>query len=327
MDNAFLARTRIGGTDIEVPFVTTGTMTFGGRADEAESQRIVDACLDRGINFFDTADMYNDGESERILGAALSGRRDRAVIASKVGYGKNAEGEEEGTSRAAILRAIDLTLDRLNSDRVDVYYLHRPDKVAPVEESLATLVELIEAGKIRHYGISNFGGWETYEILEICRRNGWPRPVMTQMIYNVLVRQIELEYTSLCNREELHLTVYNPLAGGLLTGKYVNLHDEKKGGRFVSHEGYRKRYWSQRMLDGAHGLMAIAEACGMSLTHMALRWCYQRDCVDSILLGPSNLDQLLDCLEAGEKAIPADTMAAIDQFLLEFDGTDASYAR
>jgi aryl-alcohol dehydrogenase-like predicted oxidoreductase len=317
----------IAGAELEIPRATIGTMMFGSRADPAESARIVDTSLDCGINFFDTANMYNDGESERILGKILSGRREQAIIATKVGYGKDADGCEEGTSRAAILRAIDLSLDRLGTDYVDIYYLHRPDKVAPVEESLTTLMELIEAGKIRHFGLSNFGGWHTYEALALCEQSGCPRPVMSQMILNMLVRQIEFEFTRLCEATELHLTVYNPLAGGLLTGKYTTLQDENEGGRFVNNAMYRQRYWNQRMLDGAHALQQIADGCGMPLTHLALCWCAQRPYVNSILLGPSSTDQLLDCLAAGEKTIPEDAMAKIDEALAEFDGSDACYAR
>ncbi len=325
--SCFCEKSVIEGTGLQIPFATVGTMMFGGRADAAESRRIVDAALERGIDFFDTANMYNDGESERILGKILAGRRDQAIVATKVGYGKNAHGAEEGTSRAAVLRAIDMSLDRLGMDYVDVYYLHRPDKNAPIEETLSALVELIKEGKIRHFGLSNFGGWHTLEVLNLCERNGWPRPVMSQMILNLLVRQIEFEYTRLCEAKQLHLTVYNPLAGGLLTGKYTTLQDEAKGGRFVGNAMYRGRYWSQRMLDGALGLQRIADDCGMPLTHLALCWCAQRGYVDSILLGPSSCNQLLDCLEAGEKAIPDEAMAQIDSFLLDFDGSNACYAR
>jgi len=325
--NRFLQKTRLEGTNLDVPFATLGTMMFGSRADEAESRRIVDMALERGIHFFDTADMYNDGESERILGRALAGCRDRAVVATKVGYGKDAAGKEEGISREAILRAIDLSLERLGMDHVDIYYLHRPDRETPIEESLATLVELIQAGKIRHFGISNFGAWQSLEILDLCDRNGWPRPVMSQMIGNLLVRQIEFEYTRFSKAKGLHLTVYNPLAGGLLTGKYASLQDEERGGRFVGNKGYRRRYWSRRMLDGTLALQKIAYTCGLPLTHLALTWVAQRGYADSMLLGPGNVEQFLDCLAAGEKTIPEEVSKQIDDFLAEFDGSDACYAR
>jgi aryl-alcohol dehydrogenase-like predicted oxidoreductase len=212
-------------------------------------------------------------------------------------------------------------------DYVDIYYLHRPDYKAPVAETLATMAELIQAGKVRHFAISNFGAWQSYEVLRLCDDNGWPRPVMTQMIYNLLVRQIEHEYVRFCKAHDLHLTVYNPLAGGLLTGKYASLNDEKAGGRFVDNPNYRNRYWSQRMFDAMLRLKAIADELGMSLTHLALNWIAQAEEADSILLGPSNTHQLLDCLAADQAAIPNEGMARIDAFLKELDGTDATYAR
>ncbi len=327
MHNRFLRRVAIPGTDLDVPYAVCGTMMFGKRADEAESRRIVDAALDHGINLFDTADMYQHGVSEQLLGKALEGRRDQAVVATKVGYGHDDDGNEEGTSRKAILRAIDRSLANLAMDCVDIYYLHRPDCEAPVEETLATMAELIEAGKVRHFALSNFGGWQSCEVLRLCDDRGWPRPVMGQMIYNLLVRQIEHEYVRFSKTHGLHLTVYNPLAGGLLTGKYASLSDERAGGRFVDNPNYRNRYWSRRFFDAMLGLKAIADDLGMSLTHMALGWIAQRGVADSILLGPSNAGQLLDCLAAGDAAIPVEGLERIDAFLADFDGTDATYAR
>jgi len=327
MENRLLRRVAIEGTDLVVPFACVGTMMFGKRANEAEAQRIVDAALDRGLNFFDTADMYQDGESERLVGRALKGRRERAIVATKVGYGLDEEGKEEGLSRKAILWAIDRSLKNLETDYVDIYYLHRPDYQTPIEETLAAIDEVIRAGKARYFAISNYAAWQSLEILHLCEKNGWPRPVMAQMIYNLLVRQVEFEYVSFCKRHNLHLTVYNPLAGGLLTGKYTSLEDPSPGGRFVDSERYRKRYWSERFLEAAKRLRAIADELGMSLTHMALCWIVQGGKADSVLLGPSNVEQLLDCLAAGEREIPEQGMARIEEFLLDFDGTDATYAR
>ncbi len=327
MANRLLTGVPLPDTDLVVPRATIGTMMFGSRADVHESKQIVDLALDYGVGFFDTANSYNDGESERILGRALKGKRRHAIVATKVGYGTDDRGREEGTSRRAILRAMDLSLERLGMDYVDVYYLHRPDAIAPIEHTLGAMIEVMQAGKARHFAISNFAAWQSEEILAICDRNGWPRPIMTQMIYNLLVRQIELEYIPFCQARNLHLTVYNPLAGGLLSGKYRTLRDARKGGRFVDNRMYRNRYWSRRMLEGATALGEIATGIGRSLTHLAISWILQRTEEASILLGPSNSMQLLDCLAAGERGIPEPTMARIDQYLRGFDGTDARYAR
>ncbi|MFO7898434.1 MAG: aldo/keto reductase [Planctomycetota bacterium] len=327
MANQLLRTVSIEGTDLDVPVACVGTMMFGKRADEAESKRIVDTALDHGLNFFDTADMYQNGESERLLGKALEGRREEALVATKVGYEPDEEGEEEGTSRQAILRAIDRSLDRLGTNYVDVYYLHRPDYDTPIEETLAAMDEVIRAGKVRHFGLSNFAAWQSLEVLNVCDENGWPRPVMTQMIYNLLVRQIEHEYVSFCEKYGLHLTVYNPLAAGLLTGKYASLDDEAAGGRFVDSENYRKRYWSERFFDAMLDLKEIADDLGISLTHLAINWIVRRGTADSVLLGPSSADQLVDCIAAGETPIPDEGMARIDEFIRAFDGTNATYAR
>lgn len=327
MTNRLLRRVTIPGTDLEFAYAVAGTMMFGKRADEAESKRIVDVALEHGINCFDTADFYQQGESERILGRALKGRRDRCLVATKVGYGHDEDGNEEGTSRKAILSAIDRSLANLGMDYVDLYYLHRPDYEAPIEETLVAMDEVIRAGKVRYFALSNFGAWQSYEVLRLCDQNGWPRPAMTQMVYNLLLRQIKYEYLPFCKKHALHLTVYNPLAGGLLTGKYASLGDEQAGGRFVDSEMYRNRYWSKRFLSGMLRLKGLADELGLSLTHLALNRIAQQDEADSMLLGPSNAAQLLDCLAAGETTIPEEGMQKVEDFLKEFDGTDASYAR
>lgn len=327
MENRLLRRAAVAGTDLDIPYAVLGTMMFGKRADAAEAKRIVDAALDHGINCFDTADMYQDGESERLLGRALTGRRGRCIVATKVGYGRDDEGNEEGTSRKAILRAIERSLANLGMDYVDIYYLHRPDCDAPTEETLAAMDEVIRAGKVRYFALSNFAAWQSFEVLRLCDENGWPRPATTQMIYNLLVRQIEHEYIPFCKAHDLHLTVYNPLAAGLLTGKYASLSDERAGGRFVDNAMYRSRYWSERFFGAMVRLKAIADDLGMSLTHLAINWIAQHGKADSILLGPSNEEQLLDCLAAGDLTIPDEGMEKIAEYLREFDGTDATYAR
>jgi aryl-alcohol dehydrogenase-like predicted oxidoreductase len=326
MANFFLEKRRVPGADISVPFATVGVMMFGKRVAEPEARRIVDRALDLGLNFFDTADAYQSGGSEEMLGRVLKGRRDRCVVSTKVGN-RRFEGKREGLSRRTILEAIDGSLARLGTDYVDVYYLHAPDYNVAIEETLEALAEIVRAGKARWPGLSNFGAWQSLEILHLCEENGWPRPVVSQMIYNPLVRQIELEHVRFCRRYEVFLTVFNPLAAGLLTGKYANLDDQTKGSRFVDNPNYQKRFWSERMFQGMLGLNRIAQEEGMSLTHLTLAWIRQTGNADNILLGPSTYEQFEDCFAAGEKTISADGMKKIADFLLEFEGTDANYAR
>ncbi|NQU45059.1 aldo/keto reductase [bacterium] len=327
MPNPFSNKTRIPRTDLEVPFTSIGTMMFGGRSDRDETMRTVDAALENGLNFFDAASAYQNGKSEELMGEAMKGRRDRFVVTTKVGYGKDGAGEEEGLSPESIRRVIDQSLGRMQTDYVDIYYFHRPDYVVPIEISLAAMGEVIGAGKARAFGISNYSAWQSLDILNLCEKNGWPCPVISQMIYNPLLRQIECEYVSFARKHGMYLTVYNPLAGGLLTGKYADLDDEDKGARFIDNEMYRKRYWSERMFEGMNGLLEIARSGGVSLTHLTLNWIRQKGKVSNILLGPSNHKQLLDCLKAGESDLSDETIQAVDNFLLEFEGTNASYAR
>ena len=328
MSAFFARRSQLPGTHLNVSFATVGTMMFGKRADEAESKRIVDVALDRGINFFDTASMYQYGESERILGRLVKDRRDECVIATKVGVGKDDDGNLEGLSPKALRRAIDKSLADLGLDTVDIWYFHVPDREVPIEESLSTMAEIIAAGKARYFGLSNFGAWQCEEILGLCAQHDWPQPVISQMIYNPLMRQIEYEYTRFVESREMFLTVYNPLAGGLLTGKYASLADDRKGGRFSEDNAmYRNRYWSKRFMDGMLALKQIADDEGMSLTHLSLLWVARQPFVHNILLGPSNVQQFEDCLAAGESELTDAALERITLCLDEFEGTDASYAR
>ncbi|MBN1868696.1 aldo/keto reductase [Candidatus Sumerlaeota bacterium] len=326
MANFFLEKRPIQGTNLSVPYATVGVMMFGKRTPEPEARRIVDRALDLGLRFFDTANAYQGGASEETLGRILKGRRESCVIATKVGNRREA-GKREGLSRQTILDAIDASLARLGTDYVDIYYLHAPDYNAPIEETLEALDRIVRAGKVRHPALSNFGAWQSLEILHLCEKEDWPRPVASQMIYNPLVRQIEHEHVRFCRRYGMFLTVFNPLAAGLLTGKYANLEDQTRGSRFVDNPNYQGRFWSERMFQGMLGLRRIAEEEGMPLTHLTLAWIRQTGNADNILLGPSTYEQFEDCLAAGEKTISAEGMKKIADFLQEFEGTDANYAR
>jgi aryl-alcohol dehydrogenase-like predicted oxidoreductase len=328
--NTLLTPTRIPNTDLEVPLATVGVMSFGDRTDEAGAMRIVDLAIERGMLFFDTANKYQDGESERLLGKALEGRRDRCVVATKVGYGTGPGGGREGVSRAAILQAVDQSLRNLGTDHVDIYYLHGPDHKTPFEETFAAMDDLVRAGKTRYVGISNFAAWQSLQILHLCQANGWARPVVAQVVYNPLMRMIEHEYVSFARAHELYLTCYNPLAGGLLTGKYAGLDDRDRGFRFRGTLGeiYRNRYWSDRFIEGMFALKSIAEEENIPLTHLVLRWIAQRGTVDNIILGPGTTEHLLDCIRAGERPLSEDCVKKMDEFLVRFDGTSgAVYAR
>ena len=194
-------------------------MTFGSQVDEPASMRMMDRCLDLGINFFDTANVYNAGVSETIVGRALKGRRDKVVLASKVCFKMGPEPDQSGLSRAAIERAIEESLRRLQTDYLDLYYLHHPDPSAPLEESLEAMDRLVKQGKVRYPASSNYSGWQVTRMQWIAEKNGYRPATVTQPIYNLLARGIEQEYLAMAKEFGISTVVYNPLAGGMLTGK------------------------------------------------------------------------------------------------------------
>ncbi|MDP9002614.1 MAG: aldo/keto reductase [Myxococcota bacterium] len=300
-------------------------MNFGQRTSAAESERIVRRAIDRGLVCFDTADAYNGGESERILGRALAGARERTLVASKVGMA-GAPKNPEGLSRGAILRAIDGSLTRLGTDHVDLYYLHAPDRRTPIEETIDAMKALLDAGKVRAWGVSNYASWQILEINALCDQLGMQRPKVSQVIYNLLIRQIEMEYVPFAARFAIHTTVYNPLAGGLLAGKHRR--DEiPAGSRFDGNQVYQRRYWSDRLLDHVDALSAVAKDFGMTLVELAYAWLATRPAVDSILVGPADVGQLDAAIDACSRDLSQEAVTRLDDCHYAFAGTDATYAR
>ena len=291
--------------------LVVGTMNFGKRTTEAESHRIVARALERGLTFFDTANVYNDGESERILGRALGKRRAEAQIATKMGIGKMSD--PEGLAPERIAAAIDESLQRLGTDHVELYYFHKPDHSRPLEPSVAAMEKLVAAGKVHAWGVSNFASWQIAEML----RMGKPR--VSQVIYNLLVRQLELEYFRFAGVHGVHTTIYNPLAGGLLAGK--------PGQRFETNKYYKSRYLSDRFFELVDAYKKVAAEAGLSLVELSYAWLASRPEVDSILLGPASALQLDAGIDGCARALPAGVAAKIDDIHRAYLGTDATYAR
>ncbi len=290
--------TKLPRADLEVSRACMGTMTFGSQADEAESRRMVNICLDAGINFFDTANVYNQGRSEEILGAALGPKRPRVVLASKVRGLMKREPSYGGLSRAAIRRGIEESLARLRTDYLDIYYLHQPDYDTPIEETLETLEELRHEGKIRYSATSNYSAWQLCEIFWLCEKNGYQPPWVSQPMYNILARGIEQEYLTFTERFEVGVVAYNPLAGGLLTGKHSPDKGPIEGTRFDGNKMYQNRYWHEGYFHAVEELKAIAERAGRGLVELALHWVFARDGVDAVILGASRAEQLENNLRA-----------------------------
>ena len=301
-------------------------MNFGKRTPEPEALSIVSLALERGVTWFDTANAYTDGASERILGKALKPHRDRVQIATKVGFGR-ISGKPEGLSRTRMLAAIDESLGRLGTDYVDVYYLHVPDRATPIEESLDAMAALLESKKVRAWGVSNYASWEILEMMHLADARKMPRPVISQQMYNMLIRQLEIEYFRFAAKFDLHTTVYNPLAGGLLSGKHLEKGDPPKGSRFAQNSLYQRRYWSDAMFARVAQLNDVAKAAGLSLLELAYAWTKGRPGVGSILIGPGTLSHLTDALAALTKSVDPETAQRIDSLYKTWEGTDATYAR
>lgn len=303
-----------------------GTMNFGKRTSAAEGERIVRRALERGVVVFDTANAYNDGESERILGRALRGATAPICIATKVGFAR-VDGRPEGLSPARILAAVDESLARLGVEQVGLYYLHVPDHGTPIEATLEGMAALLASGKVARFGTSNYASWQILEMFATCDRLAIARPIVAQQLYNLLIRQLDLEYFRFARRYGVHTTVYNPLAGGLLTGRYRPGDSIARGSRFDKNRLYQGRYWSPRMLAFSGELDAIARDAGLGLTELAYAWLARAPGVDSVLLGPASVEQLDQALDAVAVTLPDEVRARIDEAHRGYLGTETSYAR
>lgn len=275
-----------------------GTMTFGDQVELKEAQEMVDLAREAGINSFDTSNNYAGGESERILGRAISAFRDEVIISTKGGspVGQN-KAELSGLSPRALRSSVEGSLRRLNVEVIDVYYLHRPDPNVPIEETLESMAQLISEGKIRALGQSNFAAWQITEMNLLARTHGWPGALISQQVYNLLARRIESEYLACANHFGLTTIAYNPLAGGLLTGKHGLSTTPTPGSRFTK-DIYRARYWSEELFNATGELAAIARSAGMSLVDLSFAWLRGRKEIAAVLVGASSVSQLRENLRS-----------------------------
>jgi len=314
-------------TDLTVSRGCFGAMTFGGQTDEPTARHMVDMCLDRGINFFDTANSYNKGQSETILGNVLKGRRDKVILASKVGTPTGFPADASPLSKKSVLANIDATLQRLQTDYLDLYYMHLPDYKAPIEETLVAFDEVIRAGKVRYPATSNFAAWQVLEAIDISCERGYKPPYVSQPMLNLLARGVEQEYIPFCREYGVSMIVYNPLAGGLLTGKQRR--DRPMAGtRFDNNQMYLDRYWHPAYFDAVDELQQTAKQAGRSLIDIALNWLLYDTATDVVILGASkieHLEQNLDVFERG--ALAPETVAALDRIWQNLRGVTPKYNR
>ena len=309
------------------PFL--GAMNFGKRTSEAESKAVVTRALELGIEHIDTANAYGEGISETIVGEALrqrAGARDKVTIATKCGFGR-ASGKPEGLSRPRIREAIEGSLSRLSTDHVDLYYLHVPDHDTPIDETLDAVAELLDEKKIRAWGVSNYAAWQVLEMIHKADARKMARPVIAQQLYNVLLRQLDVEYFAFARRYELHTTVYNPLAGGLLSGKHSRDGSTQRGSRFDKNRLYQGRYFTDVMFDRVGAVAELARAEQMSLLELSYAWLAGAPGVDSILLGPASVKQLEEGVAACARGLSPEVRGLVDALYRVWLGTDTYYVR
>ncbi|MGQ0504952.1 MAG: aldo/keto reductase [Myxococcaceae bacterium] len=298
--------------------IALGTMNFGGRTPEPEAKRILDRALDQGGQpWIDTANVYNNGSSEEIVGRAIRGRRDRVFLATKVGLFR-----KEGLAPAKVHQALEQSLSRLGTDQVDLYYWHAPDPATPFDQTLDAMQALLESRRIRAFGLSNFASWQILELQQLCAKRGLEGPKFSQVLYNLLVRQLDVEYFAFAKAHPVHTTVYNPLAGGLLARG-----SGTQTMRIASQPLYTRRYGSTVLAERAEAYRAIAKDAGMELLKLAYAWVAQRPGVDSVIVGPGTLEHLDAALVGCTTSLTAETRQRIDALHLELQGTDACYAR
>lgn len=319
--------------DGEPARIFLGAMNFGRRTPEAESRRILSRALELGIVHIDTANAYNDGASERIVGEAVKKKRDEVVISTKCGFGRVA-GKPEGLSRARLFEACDASLSRLGTDFIDIYYLHVPDHETPIDETLDAMAELVASKKIRAWGVSNYAAWQIVEMMHRADAKGafsgsraLPRPVIAQQLYNVLLRQLDVEYFPFARKYGLHTTVYNPLAGGLLSGKHARDGSTQGGSRFDKNRLYQGRYFTDVMFDRVEALEKLARAERMSLLELSYSWLAGAPGVDSILLGPASVEQLEEGVRGCTRWLSPEVRGLVEAQHRLWLGTDTYYVR
>ncbi len=317
----------LGRSGLQVSRVCMGTMTFGDQADEETSKQMVQRALDEGVNFFDTADMYQTGLSEEILGRALKGHRDEVVVATKVFNPMGPGPNDRGLSRKHILKAMDDSLRRLQMDYVDLYQLHQPDYRTPLEETLAAMDQLVREGKTRYVGISNYAAWQICQALWICDRRDFAPIISVQPMYNLIARGIDQELLPFCREFGLGVMVYNPLAAGLLTGKHKKGAPPAEGTRFAKKEMYRDRFWHDELFDATEKLQRVAKQFGLSMVELSLQWILAQPDVTCVIVGASRMEHLEQNLAACRGALPAGAAEECDRVWEELRGPIPKYNR
>jgi len=312
----------LGASGLKVPVLSFGTGTFGGqgplfsawgRSGIEEARRLVDICLEAGVNLFDSADVYSNGASEEILGAAIKGRRDKVLISTKMSLPMGDGPFDAGSSRQRLLASVDAALRRLGTDMIDLFQLHAFDAFTPIEEVLSTLDALVRAGKLRYVGVSNFAGWQLMKSLAIADRHGWPRYVAHQVYYSLLGRDYEWELMPLARDQGVGALVWSPLGWGRLTGKIRRGQPLPQGSRLHATAQFGPPVDDARLYAIVDVLDAIAAETGRTVPQVAIAWLLSRPTVSSVTIGARDEAQLRDNLGAVGWSLSPDQIGRLDE--------------
>lgn len=304
----------LGQSGLQVSALTLGSMMFGEQTSAEDSLRIIDKAWDQGVNFVDTADVYNGGRSEQIVGEAVARNRQDWVVASKAGFGAvDGLPNRSGLSRKHLFNAIEASLTRMGTDYLDIYYLHREDHSVPLEETVRAIGDLLQQGKIRYWGVSNFRGWRIADICNVAERLGVAKPVVSQPLYNIVNRQAEPEQLTAAGYHGLGVVPFSPLARGVLSGKYAPGSEPDAGSRAGRQD---KRImeveWRQESLTIARKIQAYCEGKGVGIVEFAIAWVLNNRLVSSAIVGPRTEAQWYTYAGALQVKITAEDEAFID---------------
>ncbi|MEV7692861.1 aldo/keto reductase [Microbacterium sp. NPDC089189] len=317
-------------TPTESARLVLGSMTFGDTVDAATAAEMIRVATDAGIRMIDTANGYAGGATEVMLGELLPSLAPTLRVATKAGMPHPDAGDDSPLSPRALRRSVEGSLRRLRRDAVDLFYLHQPDRLSPLDDTLGTVADLMAEGKIASYGVSNFAAWQIAQIHQIADTTGMQRPVVAQQLYNLVARRIEAEYTDFARSTGLRTMVYNPLGGGLLSGAH-SLDHKPESGRFGDSRlaaMYTQRYWNDDLLEAVRQLTAVADDAGIPLSELALRWLLSSADVDTVLLGGSKVAHLRANIAAAARGpLPAAVIAACDRVGAHLAGPMPAYNR
>jgi aryl-alcohol dehydrogenase-like predicted oxidoreductase len=311
----------LGASGLKISVLTMGTMTFGGQGNFADvgstgvddARRQVDLCLEAGVNLIDTADVYSDGLSEEIVGQVLHGRRDEVLLATKVRMAMGPGPNDAGLSRHHILSGCEASLRRLGTDHIDLYQVHEWDGVTPLEETLEALDLLVQAGKVRYVGASNYAGWQLMKALGTAERTGLPRFVSEQIYYSLQARDAEYELIPAAVDQGLGVLVWSPLSGGLMSGKYRRDQQPPAGSRQLTDWNEPPVYDQEKLYDTVEVLAAVGAEHGVSAAQVALAYLLGRPAVTSLIVGARTTEQLVDNLAAADLVLSAEERDRLDQ--------------